>query len=170
MLQKTLFLALLTFLPLAAFSKDKEQGPDHLMVGPGIFDVDKTYPKFLAHLEYRWDVNCHNVRPLVGFFITTNQGVYACGGVAYDIFIGPHFVITPSFAAGVFAHGWGKNLGFPINFRSAMEMAYVFKDKGRVGAQFNHISNAGMLHRNPGANSLIFYFAVPFSNVKQAKK
>jgi hypothetical protein len=42
-----------------------------------------------------------------------------------------------------------------------MEIAYEFKWKSRVGAQFYHISNASLAHKNPGAESLIFYYAIP---------
>ena len=41
-------------------------------------------------------------------------------------------------------------------------VAFDFKEKGRFGAQFNHISNAHMLYRNPGANSLFIFYAIPF--------
>ncbi len=53
-------------------------------------------------------------------------------------------------------------MGFPINFRSALELSYIFHNKGRFGAQFNHISNAHMFHKNPGANSLFIFYAIPF--------
>lgn len=153
-------------IPGLLFCQEKTQGPDHLMIGPGIFDVDQDHPRFLAQLEYRWDVNCHNIRPLTAFFITTDQNFFICGGVAYDIFLGKRFVLTPSFAPGVYAHAYGKRLGFPINFRSALEFSYIFSNQGRLGAQFNHISNARMLHKNPGADSLVFYYAIPLPNVK----
>ena len=147
---------------IALNAQEKEPAPSHLMIGPGLFDVDRTHPRPLVQLEYRWEVNCHHIRPLVSFFIAADGNFFVCGGLGYDIFLGKRVVITPSFAPGIYYHGHGKKLGFPINFRSAIEMSYIFKTQGRIGAQFNHISNAHMLMKNPGANSLILFYAIPF--------
>jgi lipid A 3-O-deacylase len=149
--------------------EDKPLAPSHLMVGPGLFDVDRNHPRALIQTEYRWEVNCHHIRPLVAFFITTDQNFFICGGVGYDIFIGKKIVFTPSFAPGLYYSGYGKHLGFPLNFRSAAELAYVFHNQGRFGAQFNHISNAHILWKNPGANSLIVFYAIPFPQKKRIK-
>ncbi|MBS0604900.1 MAG: acyloxyacyl hydrolase [Verrucomicrobia bacterium] len=148
--------------------KKKILGPSHLMVGPGLFDVDRTHPVFMGQIEYRWEVNCHHVRPLAAFFMTTDKNFFVCGGVGYDIFLGKRFVFTPSFAPGLYYHGNGKRLGFPLNFRSALEAAFVFGNGGRFGAQFNHISNAHILYKNPGANSLFIFYAIPFPQKKKS--
>ncbi len=173
---RNILYALLTLAPLALCAeenppapKEQFQGPDHLFIGPGIFNVDKHKRRFATQLEYRWDLNCYNVRPLVGLLMNTDQSTYAYGGVSYDIFLGKYFVLTPSFAGGLYAKGRGRNLGFPFNFRSALEIAYIFSDQMRFGAQFSHISNASLGHRNPGVDSLIFFFGIPFANVKKAK-
>jgi hypothetical protein len=147
----------------------KAPPPSHLMVGPGIFDVDQDHPRALIQVEYRWEINCHHWRPLAAFFITTDRSFFVCGGMSYDIFMGKKLVLTPSFSPGVYYHGDGKHLGFPINFRSAMELSYVFKNQGRLSAQFNHISNARMLWKNPGADSLIIFYAIPIAQKKKAK-
>ncbi len=145
----------------------QNDAPSHLMVGPGIFNVDKSHPRFMYQIEYRWEPHCHHVRPLVAYFANTDQSFYLCGGVAYDIFIGKRFVATPSFAPGWYHQGSGRRLGFPINFRSAIEAAVVLGNQGRIGAQFSHISNARMLLRNPGADSLVFYYAIPVFGPKK---
>jgi hypothetical protein len=134
------------------------------MVGPGLFDVDRTRPVPLAQIEYRWEVHCHHIRPLAAFFAATDGNLFFCGGVGYDWFLGKKFVVTPSFAPGFYYHGHGKNLGFPVNFRSAIELSAVFGNQGRLGVQFNHISNAHMFYRNPGANSLYVFYAIPLGN------
>ncbi len=132
------------------------------MLGPGIFNVDKTRQRFMFQGEYRWELDCHHVRPLASGFVTSDRAFYVCGGVGYDIFpFTKRIVITPSFAAGVYYHGNGKNLGFPINFRSAIEIAFVFPNQGRLGAQFHHISNARMLFHNPGVDNLVVFYAIP---------
>jgi lipid A 3-O-deacylase len=159
----------LLFLNLTICAGQKPPATSHLMVGPGIFDVDQHHPRALVQIEYRWEINCHHWRPLAAFFITTDRNFFVCGGMSYDIFMGKKVVLTPSFAPGLYYHGDGKHLGFPINFRSAMELGYVFDNGGRFSAQFNHISNAHMLWKNPGADSLIFFYAIPIPRHKNKR-
>lgn len=140
----------------------KAPKPSHLMIGPGLFGVDRKHPRLLGQIEYRWEINCYNLRPFAALFMTTDTNFYVCGGIGYDIFVTPWFVITPTFGPGLYHQGHGKKLGFPLNFRSGLETSFIFSNKGRLGVQFNHISNAGMLHRNPGANSLYIFYAIPF--------
>ena len=153
---------LLSLLVVAA-NHANERAPSHLMVGPGLFDVDRKHQRAMAQVEYRWEVHCHHLRPLVALIVSTDQSFFACGGLAYDISLGKKLVFTPSFAPGVYYQGYGKNLGFPINFRSALELSIVFGNQSRLGAQFNHISNAHMFYRNPGANSLFIFYAIPLN-------
>jgi hypothetical protein len=164
---KKLLLTLL--LPTLFLNAKETDAPSHLMVGAGIFDFlqQQSCPSF--QMEYRWEVHCHHIRPLVALFVTTKSSAFLCGGVGYDIFFGhrKQFVFTPSFAPGVYYHGNGKHLGFPINFRSAIELSCVMKNQGRFTIQFNHISNAHMLWKNPGANSLMFLYAIPFPTKKK---
>lgn len=169
---KFLFLIFLIF-TMHVWSQEKKTstpkrilGPSHLMVGPGVFDIEKNHPAAFGQVEWRWEVNCYHIRPLAAFFMTTDTNFFVCGGVGYDIFLGKKFVITPTFAPGVYYQGHGKNLGFPINFRSGIETAMVFPNGGRFGAQFNHISNAHMFYKNPGANSLFIFYAIPFPQKK----
>jgi hypothetical protein len=92
----------------------------------------------------------------------TEKGtLYVCGGLGWDIFLGKHFVLTPSFAPGLYSKGGGKSLHYPLEFRSSIELAYIFKDKARAGAQFYHISNASLGHKNPGTECLIFFYSFP---------
>jgi len=150
--------------------KEKKIPPTHLMVGPGIFDVDKDHPRWLLQVEYRWDVwssKYFHVRQLVAYFFTTDSNMFLCGGIAFDLFFGRKVVFTPSFAPGLYYHGHGKHLGFPLNFRSALELSYVFHNHGRFGVQFNHISNARILWKNPGADSLVIFYAFPFPRKKK---
>lgn len=166
-MQKTIFLLFLSLLfPLAA----REIPPSLLMVGPGIFDVDQSHPRALAQVEYRWAISVRNLRPLASFFATTEGSCFVCGGVGYDIFLGRRVALTPSFSPGLYYHAKGKHLGFPLNFRSALELAFVFKNGARLGAQFNHISNARILFKNPGADSLYLFYAIPFASRKASGK
>ncbi len=157
------------FLFTIAHSTERPRNPAHMMVGPGIFNINKEHRRVMIQLEYRWDF--HRWRPLASFFITTDRNFFLCGGVGYDIYLfWKKVVITPSFAPGIYYHGDGRHLGFPLNFRSALEVSYVLGNKGRLSLQFNHISNARILWRNPGVNSLILFYAIPIWPSSAKKK
>jgi hypothetical protein len=149
--------------------RHKPIAPSHLQVGVGIFDVDKPHQRALVQLEYRFEPHFHHIRPLVALMATNKRSVFLCAGAGWDIFLGKRVVITPSFAPGLYYHGRGKNLGFPLNFRSSIDVAFVLGNKGRVGVQFFHISNARLFLHNPGVDCLIFYYAIPFFHKKGKK-
>ena len=70
--------------------------------------------------------------------------------------------MTPSFIPGVYCKGSGKDLGYPLEFRSSLELAYEWCCKARLSGQFYHISNASLSKKNPGANALALIFCIPF--------
>lgn len=141
---------------------------DHFMIGGGGFNMLRDNRSWQFQWEYRWDVGVYQLRPLASLMGTEKGTIYLCGGAGWDIFLGKHLVLTPSFAPGIYFRGSGKSLHFPLEFRSAIELAYVFNNHGRLGAQFYHISNASLGRKNPGAESLIFFYAVPIG--KRQKK
>lgn len=150
-------LALLFCAPLKS-----EQTPSLFSLGVGIYNVVKEKRAFQVQMEYKWGYAFYHIQPFTALF-TTNQGAtYFCAGLCGDIFLGDKVVVTPSFAPGIYFQGHGKNLGYPLEFRSSLALSYVLKNKDRIGAQFYHISNASLGHRNPGVESLIFFYAISF--------
>ncbi|MFI5334421.1 MAG: acyloxyacyl hydrolase [Chlamydiales bacterium] len=153
-----LALSMLLLLPVGAAEKKIK---NHVMVGGGVFNIVRPERKAQFQIEYRWNLNLYNLRPLLSLMGTEKGTLYICGGLAWDIFLGKQFVLTPSFAPGLYSKGSGKSLHYPLEFRSAIELAYVFKDQARIGAQFYHISNASLARKNPGAESLILFYSFP---------
>lgn len=149
-----------TCLCLSAFARET---PSQMMVGLGVFNIIKEPKRPQVLLEYRHNADYHNVRPLVGLTFTDRGSIYIYGGAALDIFLGKHFVVAPSFAPGFYFKCAGKELGCVLEFRSCLEAAYILPNKGRLGAMFYHISNASIGFKNPGEESLIFYYAIPLN-------
>lgn len=156
----------LLFLGVSTSAFAKEESPPLLSLGAGIFNVDQEARRLQLQAEYRSKCFYRNLRYLAGVFVTQNASLYVCAGLAYDIYFGKRFVVTPSFAPGVYFRGNGKDLGYPLEFRSSMEVAYVLNHKGRIGAQFYHISNASLGYKNPGEESLIFFYSIPLGKKK----
>lgn len=158
------FTILATLLTISALGAEPTS---HLQVGAGVFDINRKWRPRSHHagqllLEYRPGINWYHIRPLVAFTFTNRGSYYLCGGAAWDGYLFKKLVIIPSFAPGFYWKGHrGKRLGFPLEFRSSIELAYVLDNQGRIGIQYYHISNASMGKRNPGSESLILYYAIP---------
>jgi hypothetical protein len=132
-----------------------------LSIGFGIWNVfpGKAYMT-QYQLDYKWGASWYGVQPLGSFMLTDKGSFYFCFGACYDIYLGCRFaVLTPSFAPGLYIRNSGKDLGYPLEFRSSLALSYEFDNWNRVGVQFYHISNASLGHRNPGIDCLVFYYA-----------
>ena len=99
--------------------------------------------------------------PITGGFLTENNAYYLYTGAQaeYDLGI---FTITPSFAPGYYSSGDGKDLGHSLEFKSEVQMSLNLSDSTQFGMSYNHISNASLGDKNPGANSYMINFLKQF--------
>lgn len=139
----------------------KSHHPALATSGIGVFNILREQQVFQFSFEYKFKTEVLKARPFVGMFVTTQAATYFYAGIGWDIYFLHHLVFTPSFAPGIWQDGYGKKLGFPLEFRSSLELAYVLKNKGRLGAQFYHISNASLGHKNPGDESFVIFYSHP---------
>jgi len=137
--------------PAIAFA-DCCECPGLLTFGAGAFRTHHPAEKMLAfNGEYKWSASWYGIQPIASAMFTDQGSFYFCFGAAYDIPLGPYICLTPSFAPGVYAKGGGKDLGYPLEFRSSIALSGVFRNGNRLGVQVYHISNASLGHTNPGA-------------------
>ena len=99
--------------------------------------------------------------PISGGFLTEKSAFYLYTGVQADYELG-FLTITPSFAPGYYNTGGGKDLGYPLEFKSEVQMSFDLSDSSHLGISYNHISNASFGTKNPGANSYMFNFLKRF--------
>ena len=97
-----------------------------------------------------------NASPITGGFITENSAAYVYTGVEWNYAIGNKITFTPSFAPGIYHEGDGKDLGHALEFKTEMQLSYTLSDSANLGMSYNHISNASLGDKNPGANSYMF--------------
>lgn len=145
-------------------------GPDHLQVGAGLFNVIPTddleegvrNSNVLgeARLEYRFGEKLWSVGPMLGFLLNSKGGLFGYGALYTDIRYGD-WVITPSGGLGGYRQGAGKDLGGTFQFHLGLDVAYQL-ETGRVGLKLSHISNATIHADNPGVESLLLTYSVPF--------
>ena len=70
--------------------------------------------------------------------------------------------ITPSFAPGYYSKGDGKDLGHSLEFKSELQFSVDLFSTSQLGFSYNHLSNASLGSKNPGANSYMFNFMKQF--------
>ena len=99
--------------------------------------------------------------PITGGFLTENNAFYFYTGAQAEFDIGL-FTITPSFAPGYYNAGNGKDLGSALEFKSEIQMSLNLSDSTEFGMSYNHISNASLGDKNPGANSYMLNFLKQF--------
>jgi len=139
----------------------RSDDPSYLTLGVGYFDINDNQDAVEFRAEWRFKKLFWKIHPFVGLMGTTDKAVYGYGGIALDWKLGK-FVLTPSFAAGAYTDGDGKDLGHTIEFRSALEVAYQFENRHRLGLIFYHLSNASIGDTNPGTEVLSLGYSIPF--------
>jgi len=102
-----------------------------------------------------------NISPVTGGFITENSAAYIYSGIEWNIKMGD-FDFTPSFAPGLYHEGDGKDLGHVLEFKTEIQLSYGLSENTNFGVSYNHVSNASIGDKNPGANSYLFNFLKRF--------
>ena len=99
--------------------------------------------------------------PITGFIITENNAQYFYTGVQAQYKIGKLNVV-PSFTPGLYGKGDGKDLGHVVEFKSEVQLSFDLFSDSELGFSYNHISNASLGKKNPGANNYMFNFIKQF--------
>ena len=99
--------------------------------------------------------------PVTGFMMTARSSTYAYTGVQAQYKFGKLNII-PSFTPGLYGEGNGKDLGHVIEFKSEVQLSLDLSSSSELGFSYNHISNASLGEKNPGANSYMFNFLKKF--------
>ena len=102
-----------------------------------------------------------NLSPITGAMITADNASYFYTGVQAEYKIGS-LNITPSFAPGYYSQGDGKDLGHELEFKSEVQVSLDLPKDSQFGFSYNHLSNASLGKKNPGANSYMFNFLKKF--------
>jgi lipid A 3-O-deacylase len=134
-----------------------------LYLGGGINNARRK--KHSQSTEFRAEYKFRNkwlvFHPLLGSSLTTKKQFYGYGGIALDLILKKHVAFVPNFVIGYYNKGEGKDLGFPIEFRTGIELSLIFNNQMRLGAHVSHTSNASIGRKNPGLETLNFFLAIP---------
>ncbi len=141
--------------------------PNQYNVYTGMFDFsdDGKRSTLLGIQHQNVDLNRDtifgNISPISGILITEDNAGYVYTGIQAQYKIG-NLNITPSFTPGLYHEGDGKDLGHLLEFKSEVQISLDIFNNSELGFSYNHISNASLGDKNPGANSYMFNFLKSF--------
>lgn len=144
-------------LPARAMAEE----PSVLEISGGAYDANKRRaPAAEVGLQYRSGGTLFILHAMAGAMVTTNGALNAYAGFSFDLPLGRAPVVRLSFAPGYYRAGGGKDLGYPLEFRSGIELGWRLRG-WRVGVELYHLSNASLARHNPGEESLVLTLAFP---------
>jgi len=163
-----MFVVLIGLFYLSPTYADEQQSQTtELNVYTGLFDFSDDKQKAgIIGLEHQNDdlfreTFLGRLSPITGGFLTENNAFYFYTGAQTEYDLGL-ITITPSFAPGYYESGNGKDLGHALEFKSEIQMSLNLSDTTQFGMSYNHISNASLGDKNPGANSYMINFLKQF--------
>ncbi len=168
-LKLILTLIVMLILPLSANSEEKTNvvNEHELNFYTGMFDFsDDGQRAGLFGMQHQNENLTRNsflgtISPVTGFLITENNAGYIYTGIQAQYNLGK-LNITPSFTPGLYGEGDGKDLGHVLEFKSELQLSLDLFTNSKLGFSYNHISNASLGEKNPGANNYMFNFLKKF--------
>jgi lipid A 3-O-deacylase len=137
--------------PVAAADRGTDAS---FLVGTGWFDANRRRNQAAElRVEYRSPSLTGGLRAVAATLATSDGSLFVGTGFAYEVRLGA-WDVTPTFVPGVYRHGEGRDLGYPLEFRSQLELGRRLSGGGRVAVAMSHLSNAGLGSSNPGQESL----------------
>ena len=160
-------LTFITFFSLLSSMAYSEESSSKFNIYSGMFDFSDTGKKstLIGFQHQNEDLNrdtfLGNLSPISGALLTADSAAYIYTGVQAQYKLG-RINFTPSFAPGLYSKGDGKDLGHILEFKSELQISVDFVSNSQLGFSYNHLSNASLGTKNPGANSYMFNFFKTF--------
>ena len=166
---KKIFITLILIFSISNLTTADENNNGHqinFFTGNFDFSDDKQSAQLFGFQHQDENLNrdtfLGNVSPITGGFITENSAAYIYTGIEWNMEMSDKMAFTPSFAPGFYHEGDGKDLGHVLEFKSEVQISYSTSENSSIGVSYNHVSNASLGDKNPGANSYMFNFIKNF--------
>ena len=169
-MKKLYSIALFFLISISSLNADEiklDNNETELNVYTGMFDFsDNGKRATLLGIQHQnenlnRDTFLGNLSPITGAMITADNATYFYTGVQAQYKFGA-LNLTPSFAPGYYNKGDGKDLGHALEFKSEIQLSLDLPKSSQLGFSYNHLSNASLGDKNPGANSYMFNFLKKF--------
>ncbi len=163
---KKIILFLVTFFFTAqVFANENSNHQYNFFTGNFDFSDDKQSALLIGFQHQNEDLErdtiIGNISPITGGFFTENSAAYIYTGFEWNVEMG-ELTFTPSFAPGLYHKGDGKDLGHTLEFKSEVQLSFNLSQSSKLGLSYNHVSNASLGDKNPGANSYMFNYLKNF--------
>ena len=109
--------------------------------------------------RFKW-----NTRPATGFVTAGDDCNYLYAGLRRDFYLRDHLALTAGFDIGFLHNGEQLRLGNELEFRTLVDLSYVFANDWRATIGIHHISNAGLGNTNPGTNDVVLSVSLPVAS------
>ena len=147
------------------FSVDTNNTKFNIYSGMFDFSDDGKRSTLIGFQHQNTDLNrdtfLGNLSPITGAMFTADSASYLYTGVQANYSVGSLNII-PSFTPGIYNQGDGKDLGHLLEFKSEVQLSLNLPKDSQLGFSYNHLSNASLGDKNPGANSYMFNFLKKF--------
>ena len=165
---KTIIKILLTYIliSLSLVKADEHSSNENWSFYTGMFDFSDDGKKSnlfgIQHINTGKDKESFLgvLQPVTGLMVTGDNAAYVYTG--FQIYNEGPLKFTPSFTPGLYSKGDGKDLGHVIEFKTEIQISYEFSSDSEIAVSYNHISNASLGDKNPGANSYMFNYIKKF--------
>lgn len=113
-------------------------------------------------LRYLGEPFFRSFQPSFGVSLADNGSAWVGAGVGWTWTPGATGVfLRLSSMAGVYRRGSGKDLGGPVQFRSALDLGLRRDNGSEIGLGLDHRSNANIYTSNPGLDTAYLFFSIP---------
>ena len=138
---------------------------DTLGFSVGSYDVDGSRSAADFRLDYEYDMSVwlEDLKPWLGAEATTDGTIWLGGGLLYDWQFNDTWHLKPGLGLGYYSRGNSDlDLGYPIEFRTQLEITKDINAQNSLGLAISHLSNANLDSENPGVEALNIYWHYRF--------
>jgi hypothetical protein len=164
-LKKIILFLVAFFFTTQVFANENSNHQYNFFTGNFDFSDDKQSAVLIGFQHQNEDLErdtiIGNISPITGGFFTENSAAYIYTGFEWNVEMG-ELTFTPSFAPGLYHKGDGKDLGHTLEFKSEVQLSFNLSQSSKLGLSYNHVSNASLGDKNPGANSYMFNYLKNF--------
>jgi lipid A 3-O-deacylase len=138
---------------------------DTLGFAIGSYDIDGSHSAtdFRVDYEYATSVWLDDLKPWLGVQATTDGSLWLGGGLLYDWQFAESWHLKPGVGVGYYSRGSSDlDLGYPVEFRTQLELAKDLNPNNSLGLAVSHLSNANLDSVNPGVEVVSVYWHYRF--------
>jgi lipid A 3-O-deacylase len=138
---------------------------DTLGFAIGSYDIDGSHSATDFRIDYEYDTSVwlDDLRPWLGVQATTDGSLWLGGGLLYDWQFAESWHLKPGVGVGYYSRGSSDlDLGYPVEFRTQLELAKDLNLNNSLGLAVSHLSNANLDSVNPGVEVVSVYWHYRF--------